>query len=244
MLRWLFCQGQWSKVYLSMDLIGNAFRYLSSFAEEQPVSYYTSKIGPDIEVCLINGRYQINAGNVNYSYGPLHDAFRRYFNFDPPPSGKEFPVLVLGFGGGSIASILRVEREMSNPITGVEIDSMMIKAGREHFNLDRIEGLDIIVMDALEFIRQCSEKYALIITDIYVDEFVPAVFEQKEFLEEVKRCLLPDGKLVFNKLVASTDTEFEKTALEKLFTEIFPNTRTFKVPVNKKMPNYMITGMI
>lgn len=120
----------------------------------------------------------------------------------------------------------------------------MIKAGREHFNLDRIEGLDIIVMDALEFIRQCSEKYALIITDIYVDEFVPAVFEQKEFLEEVKRCLLPDGKLVFNKLVANTDTESEKTALEKLFTEIFPNTRTFKVPVNKKMPNYMITGMI
>lgn len=227
-----------------MNFVGDAFRYLSSFAEEQTVSHYTSKIGPDIEVCLINGRYQINAGNVNYSYGPLHDAFRRYFNLDPPPSGEEFPVLVLGLGGGSIASILRTEREMPNPITGVELDEMMIKAGREHFNLDRITNLKIIEMDALEFIRHCSEKYALIITDIYVDEFVPAVFEQKEFLAEVKRCLLPHGKFVFNKLVANAATESEKTTLEKLFSEIFTSIKTFRIPVNRKVPNYMITGML
>jgi len=222
----------------------DTFRYLSSFALEQTVVRYESKVGPEIEVCLINGRYQINAGSVNYSYGPLHDAFRRYFNLDPPESGADKPVLILGFGGGSVATILRTERELPNPLTGVELDEMMLRAGREHFGVDKLTDLKLITGDASEYIRQCSDKFSLIVTDIYVDELIPVVFEQKEFLTEARRCLLPGGKLVFNKLVSDSGKESELKVLEVLFGELFPETKTYRIPVNKKMPNYMLTGSL
>lgn len=227
-----------------MTKVKETFRYLSSFASEQAVSIYKSEIGPDIEVSVINGRYQINAGSVNYSYGPLHDAFRRYFNLDPPESGVEKPVLVLGFGGGSVATILRIERELPNPITGVELDEMMLKAGREHFGIDKLTDLKLITGDASEYVRQCHDKFSLIVTDIYVDDLIPVVFEQKEFLTEARRCLLPGGKLVFNKLVSDSGKESELKVLEALFGELFPETKTYRIPVNKKMPNYLITGSL
>ncbi|MFH1120084.1 MAG: methyltransferase domain-containing protein [Bacteroidota bacterium] len=227
-----------------MKFAEHTFRYLSSFTGEQPVCRYSSKIGPDIEVCQINGRYQINAGNVNYSFGPLHDAFRRYFNLDSPEPGFDHPVLVLGFGGGSIAVILREERGLPNPITGVELDEMMIRAGKEHFGISKISDLKLINRDAFDFIRQCKDKFALIITDIYIDQVVPPQFEQQEFLDGIKRCLMPGGKFVFNKLVGDFKSDEERHRLETLFSETFPETMTYRIPVNKKMPNYMLTGTL
>ncbi|KAF0199162.1 MAG: spermidine synthase [Bacteroidetes bacterium] len=226
-----------------MNFIENTFRYLSSFGGEQLICHYPSKVGPDIEVCQVNGRYQINAGNVNYSFGPLHDAFRRYFNIDPPLLKPDQPVLILGFGGGSIATILREERGIPNPIVGVEFDEMMIRAGKEHFGIGKLSDVTLVHQDAIEFLSQCDDKFALIITDIYIDEVVPPQFEQKEFLERIGQCLLPGGKFVFNKLVGDFKADEERHRLEALFNEVFTDTMTYRIPVNKKMPNYMLTGI-
>ncbi len=226
-----------------MSNLKDTWQYISSFGNEQPIAHYPSKIGPDIEVSLINGRYQINAGNVNYSYGPLHDSFRRYFNLDPPVSGKNFPVLVLGFGGGSIATILRIELEMPNPITGVELDEMMIKAGKEHFDLEKLPDVDIVIDDAFEFIKICQQKFSLIAVDLYLDDKVPEKFMQTEFIAEISRCLEPGGKLVYNKLVSGNRDKVELKQLETIFKSYFNEVKTFKVPVNKLSPNMMVTGV-
>ncbi|MBK6963463.1 MAG: methyltransferase domain-containing protein [Bacteroidales bacterium] len=227
-----------------MTRVKETFRYLNSFATEQLIGSYISKVGPDIEVSLINGRYQINAGSVNYSYGPLHDAFRRYFNLDPPVLAPSEPILILGFGGGSVATILRTERGLTNPITGVELDEMMIRAGVEHFGIDKLTDLKLINADANEFILHCHNKFKLIVVDIYLDDVVPVEFQRKQFLEEARRCLMPDGKLVFNKLVSGPEGHSELRSIEGLFAELFPESRTFTIPVNKKMPNYLITGSL
>jgi spermidine synthase len=227
-----------------MTRVKETFRYLSSFATEQLVDSYTSKVGPDIEVSLINGRYQINAGSVNYSYGPLHDAFRRYFNLDLPVLEPSEPILILGFGGGSVATILRTERGLTNPITGVELDEMMIRAGVEHFGIDKLTDLKLINADANEFVLHCQDKFKLIVVDIYLDDVVPVEFQRKQFLEEARRCLQPGGKLVFNKLVSDPESYADMQSLESLFAALFPENRTFIIPVNKKMPNYLITGTL
>lgn len=226
-----------------MSNLKDTWQYISSFGNEQPIAHYQSKIGPDIEVSLINGRYQLNAGRVNYSYGPLHDAFRRYFTLDPPMSGENFPVLILGFGGGSIATILRNELEMPNPITGVDLDEMVIKAGKEHFDLEKLPDVNIFIDDALEFIEKCRQKFSLIAVDIYINDKVPEKFMQAGFIAEISRCLVPDGKLVFNKLVSDKDDQTELEELESIFKNHFKEVKTFKVPVNKFSPNMMVTGV-
>ncbi|MCB9014642.1 MAG: methyltransferase domain-containing protein [Lentimicrobiaceae bacterium] len=225
-----------------MSFIDDPLRYLGSFAGEQRVDVYKSLVGPDIEVSLINGRYQLNAGCVNYSYGPLHDAFRRYFAKDKPRFVETDPILILGFGGGSVAVILREELGFNNPVTGVELDEAVLNAAYDHFNIDRLKNLEIVRMDAHDYINTCQQKFALIVIDLYVDEFVPPVFESTGFLQRVHNCLLPGGKVVFNKLESDEKTCGERIALETIFNNIFARCITFKIPVNKQSPNYMITG--
>lgn len=225
-----------------MSFIDHPLRYLGSFAGEQRIDVYKSLVGPDIEVSLINGRYQLNAGCVNYSYGPLHDAFRRYFAKDKPCFDETDPILILGFGGGSVAVILREELGFENPITGVELDEAVLNAANDHFNIGRLRNLKIVRKDAQEYVSACQQKFALIVIDLYVDEFVPPVFETTGFLHKVHNCLLPGGKVVFNKLESDDKTREERIALETIFNNIFARCITFKIPVNKQSPNCMITG--
>lgn len=226
-----------------MSKIKDTLHYLSSFAGEQLIAHYQSKVGPDIEVCLINGRYQINAGSVNYSFGPLHDAFRRYFNIDPPLLDKAASILILGFGAGSVASILRMELNLPNHITGVELDEMMVKAGQEHFDILKLMDVNIIIDDAYEFIQNNNRQFNLVIVDLYIDDKVPDKFMTENFIKEISRSLSPEGKLVFNKLTSDEKTTNELKYLEKTFNCFFEEVRTIKIPINKFAPNMMVTGM-
>lgn len=225
-----------------MSTIKDTLYYLSSFAGEQLIAHYPSKVGPDIEVCLINGRYQINAGSVNYSFGPLHDAFRRYFNIDPPLLDKDASILILGFGAGSVASILRSERNLPNPITGIELDEMMVKAGQDHFNIGKLVDVEIVIDDAYEFIKNCERQFGLIVVDIYIDDEVPEKFMTQDFIAELSRCINSGGKLVFNKLVSDKKTASELEQLEKVFRSFFNEVKTIKIPINKFAPNIILTG--
>ncbi|GAB1403875.1 hypothetical protein MASR1M74_10530 [Lentimicrobium sp.] len=227
-----------------MSFAKDAFAYLSSFTGEHIVARYSSSLNPVIEVALVNGRYQLNSENVNYSYGPLHDAFRKYFRQDPPHIEDTEEILILGFGGGSVATILREEYQIKAPITGVEADKEVIAAANEHFNIQHLGHLSLIEEDALNFVNNNTGKWKLIIVDIYLDALVPPVFETQSFLKSVKQLLLPGGKVVFNKFAGNLDTENELHALELNFKQTFDTVHTFKIPVNKKAPNYMITGLV
>ncbi|HPF64253.1 methyltransferase domain-containing protein [Lentimicrobium sp.] len=226
-----------------MRISRDAFRYLSSFAGEQIIEQYAGDVNPVIEVALVNGRYQLNAESVNYSYGPLHDAFRKYFRLDPPELDSGDQVLILGFGAGSVAVILREELGLQQHITGVELDGVVLQVGREHFNIERLPALSIIKDDALTFVDSCPQNYQLIIVDLYLDRLVPPQFEKETFIRSLQRLLTPGGKVVFNKFAGTPALEAEATALEKRFAEVFSGTCTFRIRVNKRAPNLMITGV-
>lgn len=227
-----------------MSFAKDAFAYLSSFTGEHIIARYPSALNPEIEVALVNGRYQLNAGSVNYSYGPLHDAFRKYFRKDPPLLKETDEILILGFGGGSVATILREELLLNSPITGVEADSKMLQAAREHFNIERLTNLLLVEEDAMNFVNHAKQQWSLIVVDIYIDAKVPPVFETASFIAKLRQLLLPGGKVVFNKFAGNEATEYERTSLESVFRQNFDTVRTFKIPVNKKAPNYMITGSV
>jgi hypothetical protein len=59
-------------------------------------------------------------------------------------------VLILGFGGGSAARIVRALAPRA-VIVGVERDAAVLRAAREHFDLDEI-GVQIVESDALRYL--------------------------------------------------------------------------------------------
>lgn len=218
--------------------------YLNSFFREKVIETFESDINPLIEVSFQDGRYQLNAGNVNYSFGPLHDAFRKYFHYDPPHLNGKSKVLLLGFGAGSVIRILQEELQFKCSYTGVEVDHAIIQAARKHFFLDRVENLEVIISDAYSFIEHCTDAYDLIVVDIYIEDKVPVKFETTEFLYELSNCLTRGGKVVFNKLLAADGDIVSVEALLHRFERVFDRTMIFKIPVNRVSPNYFITGEI
>lgn len=216
--------------------------YLNSFFKEKIIESFESDINPLLEVSLINGRYQLNAGSVNYSFGPLHDAFRKYFVKDPPLLNEKSEVLILGLGAGSVVNILRNELNLKSPITGVEIDKEVINAARKHFSLDSIKDLKVIVDDALLFLQVSDDSYDFIVIDIYIDDLVPPKFETFEFIQLLANHLTADGKVVFNKLHQINSDDASIRILKKYFEKVFDQTEIIKVSVNKQNPNYFITG--
>lgn len=81
--------------------------------------------------------------------------------------GRRAPrVLILGFGGGSAARIVRALLPDAR-IVGVELDPDVVRAAREHFALDAV-GAELHVADALGFLRGERRRYDLILEDVFV----------------------------------------------------------------------------
>lgn len=215
---------------------------LSEFSGEKLVQQYESIVNPVIEVSINKGKYVLNSASVNFSYGLMHEVFRSYFRQDPPGLLPDDKVLILGFGGGTIAVILLEELGLKCSITGVELDEAVIKAARDHFNIQRLQKLEILQLDAMDFVNACNEKFKLIVVDIYVDNALPPQFEEESFFRRLSNCLEPGGKIVFNKFASTNAQMSEAIAIETLFKNHLIDIKTFRIPVNKKAPNLIIVG--
>ncbi len=75
-------------------------------------------------------------------------------------------VLLLGFGGGSAARIVRALAPGAL-IVGVELDAEVIRVAREHLDLDSI-GAELHVEDARAFIARDRRRFDLILEDVFI----------------------------------------------------------------------------
>ncbi len=82
----------------------------------------------------------------------------------PPERRKE--ILILGVAGGSAARVVRAIAKDAH-ITGVELSPEVIEAAREHFALDALD-LDLVIGDALEFLREDDRRFDLILEDVFI----------------------------------------------------------------------------
>ena len=117
------------------------------------------------------------------------------------PPERRRRVLLLGLGGGSAARIVRALAPKAR-ITGVEIDSDVVKLARRWFDLDGL-GVETVVADAREFIARTRARYDAILEDCFVgteDELAkPEGIPEPAFTRAAAR-LRPGGVLVSNAL--------------------------------------------
>jgi spermidine synthase len=117
-------------------------------------------------------------------------------------------ILMLGLGGGSIATYLgRFLPEAM--ITTVEIDPGVITAAKTYFGVRETERMRYRAGDGRVFLNRNSELYDLILLDAYRGGYVPFHLLTREFYALVKARLAPGGAAAFNvhdgsKLYAST----------------------------------------
>lgn len=198
------------------------------------------EVSPCLEVNLLNGKYMLDTPKVNYSYGGLHKIFdQTFYNFDL----KEREIksaLILGFGAGSVASLLTEKYCAGCRITGIEIDHTVLHLARKYFNIKRFKNLELICDDGYNYVQTHNRKFDAIVVDIYIDEQVPKCFHEKRFLKQLDRLLEHNGVLFFNKVVNSSKQEEEYKVLKGNINEIFGNSLTYKLTSSGTNNNMLI----
>ena len=199
--------------------------HILSFLGGRLVEQVDSKVNGSLFIYHINGRYLLNTQNGNYSYGPLHHGFKNAFDRLTIKERQIESALILGFGAGSIVSILQEEYMLNCRMTAIEYDPVILEIGQKYFNTQRFSHLDIHLTDAYDFVLNNDETYDLIAFDVYIDDSIPGKFETPEFLRALKNRLSKNGMLVFNKDTHSPDMKKQLAKTEELFKEIFPGYR-------------------
>ena len=75
-------------------------------------------------------------------------------------------VLFLGFGAGSAARVVR-SLHPDAELVGVERDAAVLRLARRHFGIDKL-GVELIVEDALAYLRRERRRFDLIIEDVFI----------------------------------------------------------------------------
>ncbi len=175
-----------------------------------PVKIHTrnSPVSKTLEVTLNNGQLVLDSKHTNYSYGSLQRILRKGLNYIGFERIRGFSnILVLGVAGGSVIKTLVEEVKFTGNITGVEIDPIVIEIANSYFRLNEIAGLKLVTDDAFEFVLRTTEKYDLIIIDIFQDTNMPNFLFEDFFINRINFLLNVNGFILFNTM---TLTEKDK----------------------------------
>jgi spermidine synthase len=82
------------------------------------------------------------------------------------PPARRRSVLILGLGGGSTARIVRALAPRAE-IVGVELNNEVVRAAREHFDLDEV-GVRLVRGDARRYLGRTRRQFDAILEDVFV----------------------------------------------------------------------------
>lgn len=169
---------------------------------------------PIIEVNLRKGKFVLDGKNVNYSFGSLHTVFRKSFDEFNLKNKKIKNVLILGFGAGSVAHILKNEYNLDCKIHGVELDKVVFEFSKKYFNANKLSNTELFCDDAFNFLLNNNDSYDLIIVDLFVEDNVPVKFLKRDFAILLDKHLQENGFLFFNKVNNTIKKQLETSRMK------------------------------
>lgn len=154
-----------------------------------------------LEVRYEEGSPVVNSTHANQSHGSLLRVWRGALNDADIIAAPPRSVLILGYGAGSQERVLRNELGLDPLITAVDDDPCMFQLARDHFGLGVHPRTHACVQDAFTFIDQATDRYDLVLVDLFNDlDVVPEVGADRT-LSALRRLTRPDGKAMVNVVV-------------------------------------------
>jgi spermidine synthase len=152
-----------------------------------------------------------------------------YFTLAPffnAPADRPQRVAIVGLAGGSIAR-LYTELFGPLPIDGIEIDPKIVEVGRAYFGMNQ-SNLNVIVGDGRAAIANSPHQYDVIALDAFRVPYIPWHLTTREFIQELRDHLTPDGVIAIN--VGRTRTDYQMVdAMAQTASEVFPSVHVIDV---------------
>ncbi|OGL78184.1 hypothetical protein A3F28_03425 [Candidatus Uhrbacteria bacterium RIFCSPHIGHO2_12_FULL_57_11] len=142
---------------------------------------------------------------------------------------EEPRVLILGLAGGTISrGMAEFFGDRGIRIDGVEIDPTIVEIARDRFELDRSE-LVVHVEDGRVFLEKTSDRYDLIVIDVYANQvYIPFHMTTVEFWRSVREHLNPDGLVAMNVNAPGPDSKLLRRVASTV-AAVFPNAYQARV---------------
>ena len=143
-------------------------------------------------------------------------------------------VLIIGLGGGSLPRAL-ASLLPDTHIDVVEIDPAVTRVARSYFNFKPGPGTSIVEEDGRAYVKRAlraGKSYDLIMLDAYDHEYIPEHLLTREFLQEVRSLLKPDGIVAANTFSSSRLYDSESVTYRAVFGDFY----------NLKMANRIIVA--
>jgi spermidine synthase len=144
-------------------------------------------------------------------------------------------VLIIGLGGGTLPRALR-QVLPSVRIDVVEIDPAVVRVANRYFDFEASDKTRVIESDGRVYVKRAqrtAQRYDLIMLDAFDHEYIPEHLLTREFLQEVKSLLTPQGVLAANTFSSSRLYEHESVTYEAAFGKFFNLKRDNRVIITR-----------
>jgi spermidine synthase len=150
-----------------------------------------------------------------------------YFNPAPYAPAQVERLGLVGLAAGTIAKQhAAVYGDL--PIDGWEIDPAIVEVGRRWFDMTEL-SLNVLVADGRWGLAHSDTRYTVIGVDAYRPPYIPWQLTTREFFQEVRDHLTPDGVLVINVGRTPQDRRLID-ALVGTIGAVFPSVHVMDVP--------------
>lgn len=181
------------------------------------IETHPSAFSEVLEIRLVNNRLVLDSQKANYSFGTLHKVMEAGLKRVLKKKNILNSVLMLGYGGGSFAELLGREYRKEVSVTAVEIDPAVIALAERWFPNPQV---NLQCEDAAGFAETCTQKYDLIVSDVFIDLEMPGFATGQTYLEHLKSMLDPGGALIINTIYKNKEAaEVLHRKIARLFAE-------------------------
>lgn len=146
--------------------------------------------------------------------------------FNKGQSEKEVKaMMMIGLGAGTVPKQLSKAYGSQVQVDGIEIDPAIIEAGRKYFDMNE-PNLNAIAQDGRYGLLASQKKYDIIGMDAYKQPYIPFHLTTKEFFQEVRDHLTPNGVAVVNAGSPAVNGKIDYRLAEALahtMKQVYPN---------------------
>ena len=158
-------------------------------------------------------------------YNPVTKQGAEYINYINQhfiyniPNDRKYKILVLGAGGFTAGL-----EDKYNEYVFVDIEHTLKDISENFFLNQKISpNKKFVVQDASQYLKNCKEKYDLILLDVYSNSFqVPEGFITAEFMQRVKSRVAENGILIMNIISSQSFQDRYSKVFDNTFHTVFP----------------------
>lgn len=145
-------------------------------------------------------------------------------------------ILIIGEGGGTIPAALQQMRPGAQ-IDVVELDKAVDSVARTYFDFKPAPKTRVTISDGRIFVKRMAARkpsYDLVILDAFEADYIPEHMLTREFLQEVKANMAPDGVIVANTFSNSALYDHESVTYRAVFGPYFNLKQANRVILGRK----------